>query len=128
MKLLIDFIDRIGIMNFVLIITMLIILLAVRGIYLIIQRGNKDADTIREHYEEASDSITEQNKKEWQYIAQIARLEQALEDCQKNLERGAITQQEADVMREMIIKQREEIRQKQGIIEHQSQQLKENHR
>lgn len=110
--------------------------IAAYGIYLIIKRGNKDSEIIgrtleREQHraDELEDDVTEQSKERWRLIAEKALLEGQLKECQERLaakQASGLTVAEENVLREMIISLRDEVRIKDNHIARLKEEQKRN--
>lgn len=130
----INFIREIGVDNairllwvIVVVIIAVSVLLALRIVWLYAKRGNPAQDTLTRAFErqqeqvgELQEDITENTKERWKLLGQLFEQEQQLKNCQELLARtgiGGLSASEEKSLREMIIRQREQIQRLQEELE-----------
>jgi septal ring factor EnvC (AmiA/AmiB activator) len=113
----------------------LIGVIAAYAVYLIIRRGNKDAEIVgrtlakeqdrldreQQRNDALEEDITEQSRERWRLIAERAQVEEQLRKCQEKLQErgiGSMTLFEENALRDMIVAQQTTIHEKNERIKH----------
>jgi regulatory protein YycI of two-component signal transduction system YycFG len=120
MDWLVTLVDTIGVEATIAIFVFLIVGIFAAAVYLIAKRGVKDAEIISQtvahqqrQIDELDEDVTENTAERWRLIGERIQAEENLKRCQEKLEeRGAssMTLAEEKALRDMIIRQQEEIR------------------